>query len=71
MGFDIDQDALDVCLSNVTEFELDNIDLVQVDITAALDTDTRWRDKFDTVIMNPPFGTKKNKGEVDGHFQEP
>ena len=25
--------------------------------------DNRWRHMFDTVIMNPPFGTKKNKGE--------
>lgn len=37
------------------------IDIVQCDL------DTNWEDegfrkKFDTVLMNPPFGTKKNAG---------
>ena len=31
--------------------------------------DGRWKDKFQIVIMNPPFGTKKNKG-IDMIFLE-
>lgn len=41
-----------------------NFNLVQADI-ASLHCDKfwePWRDFFDTVIMNPPFGTKQNAG---------
>ncbi|MBN3300238.1 METL5 protein, partial [Amia calva] len=54
VGFDIDEDA-----------ELTNIDMVQCDV-CSLESD-RFYNKFDTVIMNPPFGTKHNKG-MDMHF---
>jgi len=56
-GVDVDEDALDQFQQNIIDFELDNIDLVQADVPS-LD----WENKFDTVIMNPPFGTKHNKG---------
>uniref|UniRef100_A0A2K5JYC2 Methyltransferase-like protein 5 n=1 Tax=Colobus angolensis palliatus TaxID=336983 RepID=A0A2K5JYC2_COLAP len=49
VGFDRDEDVLEIFNRNVEEFELTNIDMVQCD-------------SFDTVIMNPPFGTKNNKG---------
>lgn len=41
-----------------------NFNLVQADV-ASFDCDslwTPWRNFFDTVIMNPPFGTKQNAG---------
>jgi len=58
-GFDVDQDALEQFQGNISDFEMDNIDLVNMDIES-LNED--WTNKFDTVIMNPPFGTKHNKG---------
>uniref|UniRef100_A0A2K5YGT9 Methyltransferase-like protein 5 n=1 Tax=Mandrillus leucophaeus TaxID=9568 RepID=A0A2K5YGT9_MANLE len=54
VGFDRDEDVLEIFNRNVEEFELTNIDMVQCD-------------SFDTVIMNPPFGTKNNKG-IDTAF---
>jgi len=58
-GFDIDQDALAVFQTNLEDFEIDNVDLVNIDINA-LGPD--WKKRVDTVVMNPPFGTKHNKG---------
>ena len=60
IGLDIDEDALDVCKTNIEEFEMDNIDLVQQDIKTLVAEIGRL--KVDTVVMNPPFGTKHNKG---------
>lgn len=60
VGFDIDDDALATFKMNTEELELTNTDIIQCDVcnlkTAALTK------RFDTVIMNPPFGTKHNKG---------
>ncbi|XP_053483240.1 rRNA N6-adenosine-methyltransferase METTL5 [Ictalurus furcatus] len=64
VGFDIDSDALDIFKRNVEEFELPNIDMVQCDICSIGSLYTK---KFDTVIMNPPFGTKHNQG-IDMQF---
>lgn len=66
IGFDIDEDALNVCTRNITEFEINNIDLMQGDITQPHLLDA-YKKKFDVVIMNPPFGTKKNEG-IDMQF---
>ncbi|XP_057709113.1 rRNA N6-adenosine-methyltransferase METTL5 isoform X2 [Corythoichthys intestinalis] len=60
VGFDIDDDALDIFKRNVEEFELSNVDLVQCDLCLLMAED--YRSSFDTVIMNPPFGTKHNQG---------
>uniref|UniRef100_A0A3Q2YDK6 Methyltransferase-like protein 5 n=1 Tax=Hippocampus comes TaxID=109280 RepID=A0A3Q2YDK6_HIPCM len=60
VGFDIDNDALDVFRRNADEFELSNVDLVQCDLCCLKTED--YRHSFDTVIMNPPFGTKHNQG---------
>ncbi|XP_062259457.1 rRNA N6-adenosine-methyltransferase METTL5 [Platichthys flesus] len=60
VGFDIDEDALEIFRSNAEEFEISNLDLVQCDL-CSLDQDA-YASKFDTVIMNPPFGTKHNQG---------
>uniref|UniRef100_A0A6I8P6S3 Methyltransferase-like protein 5 n=2 Tax=Ornithorhynchus anatinus TaxID=9258 RepID=A0A6I8P6S3_ORNAN len=59
VGFDIDEDALEIFSRNVEEFELTNIDMIQSNVCSLPD---RMSKSFDTVIMNPPFGTKHNKG---------
>ncbi|XP_034863702.1 rRNA N6-adenosine-methyltransferase METTL5 isoform X2 [Mirounga angustirostris] len=59
VGFDIDEDALEVFNRNVEEFELTNVDMVQCDVCSLSNSMSK---SFDTVIMNPPFGTKNNKG---------
>ncbi|CAH1789023.1 unnamed protein product [Owenia fusiformis] len=61
VGFDIDEDALAICRYNLEEKEIENMELVQCDVTK-MELGTKWNEKFDTVIMNPPFGTKKNAG---------
>ena len=43
----------------ILDFDIDNIDIINADISRIGD---EGKDKFDTVIMNPPFGTKHNKG---------
>lgn len=58
-GFDIDPDALAVFQQNIEEFEMSNLELVNQD-TRNIGPD--WKDRVDTVVMNPPFGTKHNKG---------
>jgi predicted RNA methylase len=65
IGFDIDIDALSVFHSNINEFELNNVDAVQCDVAKFLPSS--WKKQFDTVIMNPPFGTKHNRG-IDMKF---
>ncbi|XP_067405371.1 rRNA N6-adenosine-methyltransferase METTL5 isoform X2 [Emydura macquarii macquarii] len=59
VGFDIDADALEIFSRNAEEFELTNVDMIQCNICSFAD---RMSKTFDTVIMNPPFGTKHNKG---------
>ncbi|XP_052579379.1 rRNA N6-adenosine-methyltransferase METTL5 isoform X1 [Peromyscus californicus insignis] len=59
VGFDIDEDALEIFNRNVEEFELTNVDMIQCDVHSL---SNRMFKLFDTVIMNPPFGTKNNKG---------
>ncbi|CAF1634126.1 unnamed protein product [Adineta ricciae] len=58
-GFDCDSDALKLCQLNIEEFEFEsNIDLIQTDLRRVrLPVDQR-RIQADTIIMNPPFGTK-------------
>jgi len=58
-GFDVDSDALDLFAENIADFEMDNVDLINIDVK---NIGEGWENKFDTVIMNPPFGTKHNKG---------
>jgi predicted RNA methylase len=59
VGFDIDPDAIKVAQENSETFEVD-IDFVNTDLTVA--TLDGFKGKLDTIIMNPPFGTKNNKG---------
>lgn len=63
VGFDIDAEALAIAKNNVEEMEVFNVDFVQCDVLSDLTTEgSSWIKAFDTVLMNPPFGTKKNAG---------
>ncbi|XP_070212197.1 rRNA N(6)-adenosine-methyltransferase METTL5-like [Littorina saxatilis] len=62
LGVDIDDDALDTCSSNLAELEISNMNLLQGDANNLLTQSGRMHHAFDTVVMNPPFGTKKNEG---------
>lgn len=46
--------------------EIDGIDCVQIDVINHLQ-DLKFDGEFDTVILNPPFGTKNNSG-IDMEF---
>lgn len=49
--------------SNVVEMELPGVDCVNCDVLQEINkTQNRWYRAFDTVVMNPPFGTKHNAG---------
>lgn len=65
VGFDVDNDALEIFRRNAEEFDISNFDLVQCDLCTLEAED--FSSKFDTVIMNPPFGTKHNQG-IDMKF---
>lgn len=68
VGFDIDSEALSVARNNVNEMEIPNVDFVQLDVLSELVIENSgWLKSFDTVVMNPPFGTKKNIG-IDMQF---
>lgn len=68
LGVDIDEEALQISTSNISQFELSEINLLQADVKL-LPQMLEGTKKFDTVIMNPPFGTKHNKG-LDSLFLE-
>jgi rRNA N6-adenosine-methyltransferase METTL5 len=54
VGVDVDIDALTLAQSNIELMDVeDSIDLVNMDIQ-----DLELYYKFDTVVMNPPFGTR-------------
>ena len=68
LGVDIDQDALTQCSSNCVRLSeeeeincLTNVDLICADIRENL-LWSKFDKVFQVVVMNPPFGTKNNKG---------
>lgn len=62
LGIDVDADALETFKENMEAFEMeDNVQMVLANVTDE-DSLEQMHKKFDTVIMNPPFGTKHNKG---------
>ena len=61
VGFDIDLDALELAKKNLEEVGADGVELVQCDVRN-IDSAIARDDLFDTIIMNPPFGTKNNAG---------
>ncbi|KAK8791019.1 hypothetical protein WA158_005650 [Blastocystis sp. Blastoise] len=60
VGFDIDLNAINVARENAKSHEV-NIDYVHVNVNDLANETYCKREFFDTVIMNPPFGTR-NKG---------
>ncbi|GFV35332.1 rRNA N6-adenosine-methyltransferase METTL5 [Trichonephila clavipes] len=65
IGFDIDDKALEIARGNKEDLELENVDFIQCDVEDL--SNSRWYKAFDTVILNPPFGTKNNWG-IDMKF---
>lgn len=65
-GFDVDVKALEKYAENCRELELP-FEAVCCDVTGFLPG--RFEKFFDTVVMNPPFGTKHNSG-MDMKFLE-
>ncbi|KAL0337392.1 UNVERIFIED_CONTAM: rRNA N6-adenosine-methyltransferase METTL5 [Sesamum calycinum] len=60
IGFDIDAESIEIASSNADELELD-MDFIQCDIR-----NLRLSDQaIDTVVMNPPFGTRKKGADMD------
>ncbi|XP_076223208.1 rRNA N(6)-adenosine-methyltransferase Mettl5-like [Nomia melanderi] len=66
VGFEIDSDAINIFSRNCNDTEL-FVEIVQCNILQYLPG--QFEKYFDTVIMNPPFGTKRNAG-VDMKFLE-
>ncbi|KAM3724410.1 rRNA N6-adenosine-methyltransferase metl-5 [Dirofilaria immitis] len=65
LGVEIDEEAISICQSNIERCNLENsVDVICLDVTKNI---TALKPIFDTVIMNPPFGTKNNAG-IDLHF---
>uniref|UniRef100_A0A182Q942 Methyltransferase domain-containing protein n=1 Tax=Anopheles farauti TaxID=69004 RepID=A0A182Q942_9DIPT len=62
VGVEIDPDAVEDFRGNCEEFELDNVECVQADVLRLPDTLSAAERTFDTVVLNPPFGTKQNSG---------
>ncbi|XP_073278310.1 uncharacterized protein [Primulina huaijiensis] len=60
IGIDIDAESIDIASSNADELELD-VDFIQCDIRHL-----RWRGGIvDTVVLNPPFGTRKKGADME------
>lgn len=53
VGFDADADAIENCWVNMHKLEITNMDMINIDIQSV-----SLKNKFDTIIMNPPFGTR-------------
>ncbi|XP_026724686.1 methyltransferase-like protein 5 [Trichoplusia ni] len=62
---DVDEHALNVFRENVDDMEITNIDAIQCDFLES--SVCQWEGYYDTVLMNPPFGTKNNSG-IDMQF---
>eukprot|EP01147_Barroeca_monosierra_P003832 gene3832-6342_t len=71
IGCDIDKDALEIAQHNAGMLEIDNLELVHLDIGSRPGSHLPPLPlmRADTVVMNPPFGTKKNAG-IDMNFLE-
>ncbi|XP_021277469.1 methyltransferase-like protein 5 isoform X1 [Herrania umbratica] len=63
IGIDIDSQSLEIASMNAEDLELE-IDFIQCDIS-----NLGWRGQIvDTVVMNPPFGTRKKGADMDFLF---
>lgn len=62
-GLDIDAESLEIASANADDLELE-MDFVQCDVR-----NFGWRGQLvDTVVMNPPFGTRKKGADMDFLF---
>lgn len=62
-AIEIDPDAISMCTANMNRCfgdDDDAVDLIQADVTTM--GLSRRGFTFDTVVLNPPFGTKNNQG---------
>ncbi|XP_022919970.1 rRNA N(6)-adenosine-methyltransferase METTL5 [Onthophagus taurus] len=59
IGFEVDQEAIDIALCNLDDLDVNTIDFINCDVR---NISKRFSKFFDTIIMNPPFGTKNNQG---------
>uniref|UniRef100_A0A7N0TIX4 Methyltransferase-like protein 5 n=1 Tax=Kalanchoe fedtschenkoi TaxID=63787 RepID=A0A7N0TIX4_KALFE len=60
IGVDIDAESLETASANAGDLEV-NLDFVQCNIGTL-----RWRGQIiDTVVMNPPFGTRRKGADMD------
>ncbi|EXC15865.1 hypothetical protein L484_003652 [Morus notabilis] len=60
IGIDVDSQALELAYQNAEDLEVD-IEYIQCDVK-----NLRWRGQsVDTVVMNPPFGTRKKGADMD------
>ncbi|CAL5438345.1 unnamed protein product [Camellia sinensis] len=63
IGLDVDAQSIEIASINSEDLELD-VDFVQSDVR-----NLRWRGPIvDTVVMNPPFGTRKKGADMDFLF---
>ncbi|CAA2984932.1 methyltransferase 5 [Olea europaea subsp. europaea] len=63
IGLDIDTESLEIASSNADDLDLD-MDFVHCDIK-----NLKWQDRIvDTVVMNPPFGTRRKGADMDFLF---
>ena len=65
VGFDVDEDAVERARENAEEVDED-VEFVVVDVLSLAHSTHQTTKPFDTVVMNPPFGTR-NAG-VDAAF---
>ncbi|GLT98546.1 hypothetical protein SLE2022_160460 [Rubroshorea leprosula] len=63
IGIDVDSQSLEIASTNAEDLELD-MNFVQCDIKNLV-----WRGQtVDTIVMNPPFGTRKKGADMDFLF---
>ncbi|KAJ2799685.1 hypothetical protein H4R21_003463 [Coemansia helicoidea] len=77
-GVDVDSDALEIAQENIDAFEIqDTVELVHASLCGAADGGglaldqrfvERMRARFDTAVLNPPFGTKPGNKGIDVLF---
>ena len=60
-GFEIDPEALEIAKANIEGAEVANAEIKLYDLLT-ITSDPAYAKYFDTVVMNPPFGTKNNEG---------
>ena len=85
LGVEKDEDAIEMCQQNLDDIEIPHVDLICLDVVLLnnmlksiehanpkLDSiiGCGLYKKFDTVIMNPPFGTKDESHNIDMLFLE-